>query len=135
MIPAARRTVDARPSAPTTSPASTSATESPIEYVTRGEGPASTWTSDTPRTTVAPAASASSMSAWQAIGWRRFRVPATPGTMVDIGSSRRSVPSASKDFHTGAMWAPAARSTGSTPSSFASPTPQACMLSPRTRSA
>ena len=84
---------------------------------------------------MAPAAAASSISAWQATGWRRFRVPATPGTMADIGSSNPSVPSASKVFHTGATWAPAARSTGSTPSAFASPTPQACMLSPRTRSA
>ena len=36
---------------------------------------------------MAPADAAASASAWQASGWRRFRVPSIPGTMIDIGNS------------------------------------------------
>ena len=60
--------------------------------------------------------------------------PSTPGSIMPIGSGGSSPPPSAYCFHVLAVWAPAPRSTASTPNVRASCTPHTCMLSPRTRS-
>ncbi len=96
VMPSARRTTEARPSAPTTRRHASSTVSSPRVYRTDGDAPSVTSTSRTPRTTVAPASAARPISSAHASGCRRFSEPGMSGIIEPTGIAAATASSGAK---------------------------------------
>jgi hypothetical protein len=138
-MPAMRRTMDPRPSAPTIRRHVAVCSAPSCTYATEGDAPNVRRTmSLTPRSTVAHAATDVSCSSSHIFGWPMVSGPGMPGSNAVMSSAAASAVAGSTASPYGTClvtWCPpAAMNVSYRPSAFSSATPHGAIHSPRTRS-